>query len=124
MEDLRPAVGPVARSAGREPRRAAAPVSAAGIRSTGRKRPRDATADLLGKCEGRFLAADVPALAQLVRLCAKARPAAAESPDPCCGRADSSDTDDIPASCVIAVHRLHVHRVVNAVARGMAARPA
>ena len=54
-------------NAGREPQHAAAPVSAAGTGSAGRKRPRDTTADLLGKCEGRFLAADVPALAQLVR---------------------------------------------------------
>ena len=50
------------------PRPALGPVTATGANSAGRKRRRgEATADLLGKCEGRFLGADASALAQLVR---------------------------------------------------------
>jgi len=114
-------------NAGREPRLAAAPVSAAGFGGASRKRPRDVTADLLGKCEGRFLAADVPTLAQLVRLCGGAPFAAAEARrlDSFHSRAASQCCQCpwcMPASCIVVVNRLAAHWMISAVACCLAAR--
>ena len=56
-------------AAAREDPHTAGLLSYAGASSTGRNPPRGAIADLLSTLDGRFLAADVPALAQLVRGC-------------------------------------------------------